>query len=166
MFGVEASNLLQDKNLIDFIISNVWTTKMKMGYSFIFVFTKRTHWKIWFHKEKKFFHLEKLNCSKLCTKNISYNYCWKQSEVSCRFTSNLKSDQGFFCKVGICSVVVISFQYSSFEFAFSTVRTLKFRIKWGSAVVWNKIPNDTISVTPFLSTSCIKKIILTNEDFL
>ena len=39
------------------------------------------------------------------------------------------------CDVSLCSVVVISIQYSSFEVTFWTVRTLEFQIKWCSVIV-------------------------------
>ena len=121
-------------------ISIVWTTKIKMEYSFIFVFTKEHNGEFDFLK-RIFFYLEKVHYSKLCTGNTSYKYCWKQFEVSCRFFSNLNSNQWIFLKnifgeVSLCLVVVISIWYSSLEVTFWTVSTLKFSLKSCSVIVY------------------------------
>ena len=41
-FGVEASNLLQDKNLID----SRDIERLDKEYSFIFLFAKKTYWRV------------------------------------------------------------------------------------------------------------------------
>ena len=79
-----------------------------------------------------------MHCSKLCSGNTSYKYCWKQYEVWCRYLSNLNSDwivvlSRYFCEIGLC--VVLSIQCGHFEVTLWIVRTIEFWIKWYSVAV-------------------------------
>ena len=90
--------------------------------------------------KRKSFYLEKVHCWKISTENIFCKYWWKKCKVSYRFLSNLNWFQWIFfwksfCEGGLCSIVVISVEYSSFEVAFWTVRTLEFQIKSCCVVV-------------------------------